>query len=79
MQVRQAYDSAAIEASLTVGSGITLGGATGTIDIEIDAATTAAWTFTDGVYDLEMVIPGSPEDVTRAVQGKICVTPEVTK
>ena len=79
MQIRQDYTSVSTEASLTVGNGITLGGANGIVDIEIDAVTTAAWAFTDGVYDLEMVIPGSPEDVTRAVQGKVCVTPEVTK
>ena len=79
MQIRQSYTATVVEANLTVGSGITLGGANGVIDIEIPEATTEAWTFTDGVYDLEMVIPGSPDDVTRAVQGKICVTPEVTK
>ena len=79
MQIRQAFTSVSTEASLTVGSGITLGGANGVIDIEISEAVTEAWTFTEGVYDLEMVIPGSPDDVTRAVQGKVCVTPEVTK
>lgn len=79
LQIRQYTAAATTEASLTVGAGITLGGATGTIDIEIPAATTEAWTWTSGVYDLEMVIPGSPEDVTRAVEGRIRVTPEVTR
>jgi len=79
MQIREYTEATTTEASLTVGAGITLGGATGTIDIVIPAATTEAWTWTSGVYDLEMVIPGSPEDVTRAVEGRITVTPEVTR
>jgi hypothetical protein len=79
MQIRQYHDSTTTEVSLTVGDGLTLGGADGVIQVEIPAETTAAWTWSSGYYDLEMVIPGTPEDVTRAVEGRVRVTPEVTR
>lgn len=64
-------------ASLTNVSGITLGGAAGTIVIVISASDTAAITApSSGVYDLEIVSSGGV--VTRLLEGKYTVTPEVT-
>lgn len=80
MQIRQYKEQPdPPEISLTVGSGITLGGADGYIDVVIDSTTTAAIDWDRGVYDLEMVIPGTPEDVTRAVEGRVRVSREVTR
>lgn len=78
MQVRETYSSASTVVSLTNGSGITLGGAAGTIAILISATTTAALTAPfSGVYDLELVSAGGV--VTRLLQGAATVTPEVTR
>lgn len=78
MQVRETYSSASTIVSLTDASGITLGGAAGTIAILISATTTAALTAPfSGVYDLELVSAGGV--VTRLLQGAATVTPEVTR
>ena len=78
MQVRETYSSASTVVSLTDASGITLGGAAGTIAILISATTTAALTAPfSGVYDLELVSAGGV--VTRLLQGAATVTPEVTR
>ncbi len=78
MQVRETYSSSSTVVSLTNGSGITLGGAAGTVAIVISAATTAALTAPfSGVYDLELVSGGGV--VTRILQGAAIVTPEVTR
>ena len=57
--------------------GITLGGALGTIDIAVDAATSSAWQWRKAVYDLELT-DGSGM-VTRLIRGAILVDPEVTR
>lgn len=78
MQVRETYSSSSTIVSLTNGSGITLGGAAGTIAIVISATTTAALTAPfSGVYDLELVSAGGV--VTRLLQGAATVSPEVTR
>jgi hypothetical protein len=77
MQVRTTYSSATTALSLTSGSGITLGGAAGTILIEISATTTSGLTEGQYVYDLELV--SSTGSVTRLVEGTFIVDPEVTK
>lgn len=77
MQVRTTYSSTSQVLSLTSeNGGIVLGGAAGTINIIIDAATTAGINPKDYVYDLEVVNNGN---VTRLIEGKFIVTPEVTK
>jgi hypothetical protein len=77
-QARLTYDTAATIFSLTSSSGITLGGAAGTIAILISATTTAAlaapWS---GVWDLELV--SSAGIVTRLLEGTATVSPEVTR
>lgn len=77
MQVREKYTSTTPTVNLTTeNGGITLGGEEGTIDIEINAPTTAGIVAKDYVYDLELV---SSSVVTRLIEGKFIVTPEVTR
>ena len=77
MQVREKYTSTNTAVSLTTeNGGITLGGALGTIDILIGAATTTLLIPKEYVYDLELI---SGTNVHRIIEGKFIVTPEVTK
>jgi hypothetical protein len=55
---------------------ITLDNAAKTITVQIDASDTASFTWTKGVYDLEMVSSGGV--VTDLLQGKVTVELEVT-
>ena len=78
MQVREKHSSTSTVLSLTTAnSGITLGGSAGTITVNISAATTAGLIAKDYVYDLELV--ASNGTVTRIIEGKFIVTPEVTR
>jgi hypothetical protein len=78
MQAREYADSASAFIDLTTeNGGITLGGASGSIDIAMTATATAALTPIKGVYDLEL-ISGSGI-VYRIVQGELCVIAEVTQ
>lgn len=56
---------------------LALGGSAGTIQMTVTAVDTAALTFTEGVYDLELVSPGG--EVDRLLYGGVEVTPEVTR
>lgn len=76
MQVREKYTSTNAIVSLTSGNGITLGGSAGTITINISAATTTTLVAKEYVYDLELV---SGSTVTRILEGRFLVTPEVTR
>lgn len=77
LQVRQAYYSDNPMIFLQSGSGITLGGSAGTIDILIAASATSLLPAGPHVYDLEIV---SPSDIVdRLIEGKFHVTPEVTR
>jgi hypothetical protein len=60
----------------TLGGGLTLGEAAGTIDIYISAQQTASIPANKYHYDLEIVAPNG--DVTRLVKGTLTVTPEFT-
>ena len=56
---------------------ITVNGPGGYIQITIPASVSAAWTWTKGVYDLEIT---SPAGYTwRLIEGSIKVKPEVTR
>lgn len=77
MHIRSDVDSAVVLVNLASPGNITLGGAAGTIVIEISATVTATYTFTEGVYDLELEDAGG--FVTRLVYGGVEVTPEVTR
>jgi len=76
MQVRQSYTSTDTVLDLTDGSGITLGGTAGTIDVQVGATATAGVAALQYVYDLEVE---ESSVVTRVVQGSLTVTPEVTR
>lgn len=55
---------------------ITLGGAAGTININVPHATTAAVAAQSGVWDIELTSGGGVR--TRLLEGKATITPEVT-
>jgi hypothetical protein len=77
MQVREKHSSTSTIVSLTSDAGdITLGGANGTILIEIPASVTEDFIAKDYVYDLELIVTSN---VTRLLEGKFIVTPEVTR
>ena len=77
MQARPSYESATKVLDLANGTGITLGGTAGTIDLLVPANTTAAIGAAQYVYDLE--IASASNEVTRVVEGTLLVTPEVTR
>jgi len=78
MQIRQAHSSPTAEWSgSTVGGEITLVGAEGIVDVQIDSVTTTAFTFAEAVYDLELTMPSG--DVIRMVEGSVTTTEEVTR
>jgi hypothetical protein len=77
MQVRETHDSSTVVASITSGNGITLGGSAGTIELYLSNTTTANIRSGLYVYDLEVVAPNG--DVSRLIEGKFEVTPEVTR
>jgi len=77
MQVRETHLSTTPLISLVDGSGLTLGGEAGTINVLIAAGTTAGFSPITYVYDLELVSPNNK--VTRIVEGTFRVTPEVTR
>ena len=81
LQLRTNYDAISTSASefLSLSSptnGIVLGGTSGTIAVTAPATQTAALTAGEYVYDLELT---SGSTVTRLVQGRITVTPQVTR
>jgi len=61
----------------TVNGGITLGGATGSVTINMTAAQTSAINETVGLYDLELVSGGG--QVTRFLQGIVTISKEITR
>lgn len=77
MQIRATIDDAgALHESTTNNGEIVLGGIAGTITFNITAATTEAFTFDCGVYDLELV---NGNDVTRLLRGDVTLSKEVTR
>jgi hypothetical protein len=76
LQVRENSKATATILSLTNGSGITLGGTAGTIDITVSANTMGSATAGTYVYDLELT---SGSQVTRLIQGSFAIEAEVTK
>ena len=78
MQVRAEVESDDVLLSLTnANGGISLGGATGVIDLYVSDEDTGAIDWDGGVWDLEIVHPGG--EVTRLAQGSVSVSPEVTR
>ena len=82
MQVRETYNAGTAVLSLTAGTGITLGGTAGTIVLAATPTQTAAISALPPgpqqyVYDLEL--QSSAGVVTRLVEGRFLVYPEVTR
>ena len=78
MEIRKKYTDAAAQVTLTHASGITLGGAAGTIRIILSNTFTSSLPADfSGVYDLELT--SGAGIVTRLVQGSVSVSPEATK
>lgn len=78
MQVREEFDSTTYQISLTTENGrITLGGATGTIDLLITDEDTTLLTAGTYKYDIELVSPLGT--VVRLLKGNFKVDPEITK
>jgi len=78
LQIRDTYADSTTDLSLTSPSGgITITGATGTIAITATAVQTAAIAAGSYVYDLEITSSGGI--VTRLIQGKISLSPQVTR
>lgn len=76
LQVRESIDASTTMVSLSSGSGITLGGAAGTIQVVISDTATAALT-QSGVYDLE--IESGSGVVTTILYGAFTLIKEVTR
>ena len=77
MQLRQAYDSAVADLTLTTSNGgITITGATGTVTVNATATQTGALTPGFYVYDLELT---SGTNISRLVQGQLTVAEQVTR
>jgi hypothetical protein len=78
LQVRETHTATDYVVNLTdLNGGITLGGSAGTIDLYISADDTANFITGDHVYDLEVIAGNSA--VTRLIEGRFNVTPEVTR
>lgn len=77
MQVRTSTASSKKILSLTSSSGITLGGAAGTVAVTVSAATMAAITANTYVYDFELTYPDGT--VVALLEGKFTISAEVTK
>lgn len=78
MQVREKHTSTSISINLTdTNGGIVLGGDLGTINIIVSEDQSSRLVAKQYVYDLELISPS--ERVTRLIEGKFIVTPEVTR
>lgn len=78
LQVRETYDASEYVVNLTdLNGGITLGGSAGTINLYINASDTSTFITGDHVYDLEVIATDST--VTRLIEGRFNITPEVTR
>jgi hypothetical protein len=77
LQIRDTYADSTTDLALTSTSGITITGATGTLAVHATATQTTAIAAGQYVYDLEITSAGGI--VTRLVQGKITVSPQVTR
>lgn len=80
MQVRQKYSTPKLLEATTENGGILLsaGGVVGRLDLTIPETETKLITAKVGVYDLEIVYPGTPPVVKRMLKGDVTFDPNVT-
>ena len=81
MQVRESVGSTTILAEFTSApvAGIVITPLDGLVELTVTSDQTAAYTFINAVYDLEVYDASLPPDVTRLVQGRFLVNKEVTR
>jgi hypothetical protein len=77
LQIRSLPSDPTTVLSLSTGSGITITGATGTVEVHATATQTRAIDEGTYYYDLEITAPTGV--VTRLVQGQVVVSAEVTR
>jgi hypothetical protein len=77
LQIRSLPSSPTAVLSLTSSSGITLGGATGEIEVHATALQTAA--IDEGPYYYDLEITSDQNVITRIAQGQVIVSAEVTR
>lgn len=77
LHIRDKVTSASTLFEATTDDYITITGSQGIVYLEIPSAITTAWTWTKGVYDLEIISPTGK--VSRIAQGNVKVDPEVTR
>ena len=78
MQIREKWHSVAFIHELTTeNGGITLTVEDASIELAITPVITAGFTFSNAVYDIEMIAPGG--EITRIIEGTIMNHKEVTK
>jgi hypothetical protein len=77
MHIRDKVTSTSTLFEATTDDYISITGSQGIVYLEIPADITAAWTWTKGVYDLEVISPAGK--VSRIAQGNVKVDPEVTR
>jgi len=78
MKIRATASDTTVLASLTSSAEIVLDDTNHTITVTIPAADTAAYTFSAGVYDLELVSGAVVPVVTKLLSGNVVVADEVT-
>jgi hypothetical protein len=61
------------------GTGLTLGGISGSINIFISAPSSSALDFDTALYDLEIESPSPSNIVTRLIEGNVRLSKEVTR
>ena len=78
LQMRDEVDSVGFfHEATTENSGLTINASLGRITLAISSTDTAAFSIYKGFYDLELIAPNAA--VTRIVQGKVTIDPEVTR
>lgn len=78
MQFRKSVSSSDVLLEMSTTNGrISITAGTGTVALVLDAATSAAITWSSAVYDLELTSSGGI--VTRLLQGSVTVSKEVTR
>ena len=81
MQVREGVDATAVLAEFTSSpaAGLAVDGPAGTVELTVTSEQTAAYTFINAVYDLEIYDGSLPPVVVRLIQGRFLVNQEVTR
>ena len=78
MKIRATAVDTTVLASLVSPTDIVLDNTNHTITVTISATATAAYTFSEGVYDLELVSGDATPVVTKLLSGNVHVADEVT-